>query len=251
MIAESCIFTFLRGSSSLHYKKSEMTGTIPEKQTVVRLMERPVGKVIPGVNLVVTKDVAVERATQPGEVLVKVYWISLDPAMRGWMSSRKSYIAPVELGGVMRAGAIGTVVETKSEKYKVGDYVSGLLGIQEYALMRETDLQKTMSTPGLSPRLQLGVLGLNGLTAYFGLLNIGEPKPGETVLVSAAAGATGSIVAQIAKHVIGCRTVGIAGGPEKTAWLKDTLKLDDAIDYKAENMHEALKRTCPEGIDVS
>lgn len=182
-----------------------------------------------------------------GEVLVRIVYLSLDPAMRGWMTDRKSYIEPVGLGDVMRGLVVGEVVESKAEGFAAGDRVSGALGWQNWAVAKPKELQKLPTDLPLP--LFLGPLGMTGLTAYFGLLDIGEPKEGETVLVSAAAGAVGSVVGQIAK-IQGCRVVGIAGGAEKCAHLVDDLGFDAAIDYKNEKVAERVHETCPDGVDV-
>ena len=183
-----------------------------------------------------------------GQMLVKVLFISLDPAMRGWMNEGKSYIEPVKIGDVMRAGAVGEVVESKHPKFKVGDHVSGGFGVQAYAL---SDGQGVTSVdPALAPLPKyLNVLGMPGMTAYFGLLDVGQPKPGETVVVSAATGAVGQIVGQVAK-LKGCRVIGIAGGPEKCAYAVDELGYDACIDYKAGPIHAGLAQHCPKGVDV-
>ena len=185
---------------------------------------------------------------EDGQVLVKVLYISLDPAMRGWMAEGRSYIPPVEIGEVMRAGTVGRVVESKGAKLAVGDHVSGWLGVQEYAVCDENAVFK-LNTDEIPLPTYLGALGMPGMTAYFGLLEVGAPKEGETVLVSGAAGAVGSVVGQIAK-LKGCRVVGIAGGPEKCRWIVDDLGFDAAIDYKSEDVGVALREHCPEGIDV-
>ncbi|OYV49095.1 MAG: NADP-dependent oxidoreductase [Acidocella sp. 20-58-15] len=191
-----------------------------------------------------------EPARQPdeGEVLVAVEYLSLDPAMRGWMNEGKSYIAPVKLGDVMRAGGVGKVLESKAAGFAAGDFVSGSLGVQAYATCKAKDLIKI--DPRLAPLpVYLNVLGMTGMTAYFGLLEVGEPKEGETLVVSGAAGAVGATVGQIAK-IKGCRVVGIAGGAEKCAFLINELGFDAAIDYKAGDIRTALKEACPNGIDV-
>jgi NADPH-dependent curcumin reductase len=183
-----------------------------------------------------------------GQVLVKTAYISLDPAMRGWMAEGRSYIPPVQIGEVMRAGTVGTVVESKAQKLAVGDHVSGWLGVQEYAVCEENAVFK-VDAGEIGLPTYLGALGMPGVTAYFGLLDVGAPKEGETVVVSGAAGAVGSVVGQIAK-IKGCRVVGIAGGPEKCGWIVEELGFDAAIDYKSEDVGEALREQCPEGIDV-
>src|SRR3954470_7770105 len=183
-----------------------------------------------------------------GELLVKVTHISLDPAMRGWMNEGKSYIRPVAIGEVMRAGGAGRVVASKHPAFKEGDEVAGTFGVQQYALSDGKGVRK-VDTRFAPLERYLGALGMPGMTAYFGLLDIGKPKEGDTVVVSGAAGAVGSVVGQIAK-IKGCRVVGIAGGADKCRYLVDELHFDAAIDYKAEDVKEALKRHCPKGIDV-
>jgi NADPH-dependent curcumin reductase len=183
-----------------------------------------------------------------GEVLVKVLYVSLDPAMRGWMNEGRSYVPPVGIGEVMRAATVGRVLDSRSKELAVGDHVSGWLGAQEYAVVDGNALLK-VDTEMVALPTYLGALGMPGMTAYFGLLEIGALKEGETVVVSAAAGAVGSVVGQIAK-LRGCRAVGIAGGEQKCRWIVEELGFDAAIDYKGEDVPEALKRHCPEGIDV-
>lgn len=183
-----------------------------------------------------------------GELLIRIDYISIDPAMRGWLNDAKSYIEPVQVGDVMRAGTVGEVIESKHEKFKVGDFVSGHNGVQSYAVSDGTGLYKV--DPSLAPlSYYLGVLGMPGMTGYFGLLKTGMPKAGETVVVSGAAGAVGGLVGQIAK-IKGCRVVGIAGGAEKCQFLIDELGFDAAVDYKNENVKQALKKACPKGVDV-
>ena len=191
------------------------------------------------------------RDPGPGEVLVKTLYLSLDPAMRGWMNEGRSYIAPVGIGDVMRAGGAGRVIASANPAFAVGDHVTGVLGAQEYALV-SADAAKglTKVDPKLVPLpVYVGALGVTGLTAYFGLLEVGKPKAGDTVLVSGAAGATGLVVGQIAK-IKGCRAVGIAGGPEKCNYIVKELGFDAAIDYKNENVSEGLRKHCPKGVDV-
>ncbi len=183
-----------------------------------------------------------------GEFRVKVEAISVDPAMRGWMAEGKSYIPPVVLGDVMRALAAGHVEASNHPDFLVGDAVSGLFGVQQYAMSNGSMVTKLDESQASIERWIAG-LGMPGMTAYFGLLRVGEPKKGETVLVSAASGAVGSIVGQIAK-IKGCRTVGIAGGPEKCKYVVETLGFDACIDYKAGNLYKDLGAACPDGVDV-
>ena len=195
-------------------------------------------------------DYTEEPVAEPGdgEVAVKVLYISLDPAMRGWMNDAKSYVPPVGIGEVMRAIGVGQVVESKNPDFAEGDHVTGLFGVQEYAVLDGSGLTKV--DPGLaSLPVYLNTLGMPGMTAYFGLLDIGKPEPGETVVVSGAAGAVGATVGQIAK-VKGATAVGIAGGPEKCRLLLEEYGFDTAIDYKADDVPRTLKEACPDGIDV-
>jgi NADPH-dependent curcumin reductase CurA len=183
-----------------------------------------------------------------GQVLVKTLYLSLDPAMRGWMNEGKSYIPPVELGAVMRAGGIGKVLESKDAAFKPGDFVSGSLNVQEYAILPAKHLTKV--DPKLAPLpVYLSTLGMPGLTAYFGLLDVGKPQAGQTVVVSGAAGAVGAVVGQIAK-IKGCRAVGIAGGADKCRLLTEQLGFDAAVDYKHQDVKSALRDACPNGVDV-
>ena len=184
----------------------------------------------------------------PGQVLIRVLWLSLDPYMRGRMSAAKSYAKPVEIGEVMEGGTVGEVVASNHPDYAPGDFVLSHSGWQEYAIADGDSVRKL--DPNLAPlSTALGVLGMPGMTAYTGLLNIGQPKPGETVVVAAAAGPVGSAVGQIAK-IKGCHVVGIAGGAEKCAYLLNELAFDAAIDHRAPDMPERLADACPKGIDV-
>jgi NADPH-dependent curcumin reductase CurA len=197
-----------------------------------------------------TWDLVEEAVPSPadGEVLVKVLLLSLDPAMRGWLNDVPSYVPPVGLGDVMRAIGVGLVVESRSAAVSEGAYVTGLFGVQEYAVLPGDAV--TPIDDGAAPLpTWLNVLGMPGMTAYFGLLDIGEPEPGQTVLVSGAAGAVGATVGQIAK-LKGCRAVGIAGGPEKCRKLIDEFGFDAAIDYKNDDLRAALKEKCPDRVDV-
>ena len=183
-----------------------------------------------------------------GQILVKNQYLSLDPAMRGWMNEGKSYIPPVGLGEVMRALGVGQVIASAHPDFAVGDYVNGALGVQDYFLGEPRGFYKV--DPKLSPLpVYLSALGMTGMTAYFALLEVGAPKAGETVVISGAAGAVGSIAGQIAK-LKGCRVVGIAGGKEKCNLLIEELGFDGVIDYKNEDVIAGLKRECPKGVDV-
>jgi NADPH-dependent curcumin reductase CurA len=188
------------------------------------------------------------RAPEDGEALVKVLMLSLDPAMRGWMNDVPSYVPPVGLGEVMRAIGVGQVVESKHDRLSEGDHVTGLFGIQEYATL-SGDALTPVDTELAPLATYLNVLGMPGMTAYFGLLDIGKPEEGDTVVVSGAAGAVGATVGQIAK-IKGCRTVGIAGGPEKCQMLIDDFGFDAAIDYKNDELLPALREKCPNRVNV-
>ena len=183
-----------------------------------------------------------------GEFRVKIHYVSLDPAMRGWVAEGRSYISPVAIGAVMRAYSAGMVDVSNHPAFKPGDAVQGLFGVQRYGISNGAGVIKVDTR--LAPLERwLGGLGMPGWTAYFGLLDVGEPKPGETVVVSAASGAVGSIVGQIAR-IKGCRAVGIAGGPEKCRYLTEELGFDAAVDYKAGRLAADLRSACPDGIDV-
>jgi NADPH-dependent curcumin reductase len=183
-----------------------------------------------------------------GELLVQVLYVSLDPAMRGWMNEGRSYVPPIGIGELMRALGVGIVTASRHPGLAIGDYVSGLFGVQEYALTDGKGVRKVDAKLVPLPKY-LSILGMTGMTAYFGLLDTGQPKAGETVVVSAAAGAVGSIVGQIAK-IKTCRVVGIAGGPEKCRYIVDELGFDGSIDYKSEDVRHSLRKHCPSGIDV-
>ena len=185
---------------------------------------------------------------QDGELLVRTHYISLDPAMRGWMNEARSYIPPIKLGDVMRALAVGEVTASRNKGFSEGDHVVGAFGMQDYAISDGAGVQKVDASQAPLP-LFISALGMPGMTAYFGLMDVGAPKAGETVVVSAASGAVGALVGQIAR-IKGCRAVGLAGGPEKCAYVRDTLGFDAVIDYKAGNIGQALTEQCPKGIDV-
>jgi NADPH-dependent curcumin reductase CurA len=211
----------------------------------IRLAARPVGLPKP-----TDWEYVEEPAPQPqdGQVLVRVEYVSLDPAMRGWMNDVRSYVPPVQIGAVMRAGGVGQVIESRSADFSVGEQVFGTFGVQRYAVSDAAGLTAVDTDVAPAPA-HLGVLGIGGLTAYFGLLDIGRPSPGQTVVVSGAAGAVGSVAGQIAR-IKGCRVVGIAGGPEKCSWLRDELGFDAAIDYKGGDLRGELRRHTPDGVDV-
>lgn len=218
-----------------------MTGTNHQ----FRLAARPVGLPRRDDWMYIEEPV---RQPRQGEFLAKILYISLDPAMRGWMREGKSYIPPVALGEVMRALALGRVVESQRDSFSAGDYVYGPLGVQEYAVSNGAAISKV--DPRIAPLpVFLGTLGMPGMAAFFGLLDVGRPQAGETVVVSGAAGAVGSVVGQIAK-IKGCKVVGIAGSKQKCDYVTKTLGFDAAIDYKTENVMRLLPQHCPNGIHV-
>jgi NADPH-dependent curcumin reductase len=188
------------------------------------------------------------RELHEGELLIRVLFLSLDPAMRGWMNQSRSYVPPVAIGEVMRGLGVGQVAASKNPQFAVGEHVSGTFGVQEYFISEGKGLIEVDPRVAPLPTF-LNLLGMTGMTAYFGLLETGQPQLGETVVVSAAAGAVGSVVGQIAK-IKGCRAVGIAGGADKCRYLVTALGFDAAIDYKSENVTEALRKSCPQGINI-
>jgi NADPH-dependent curcumin reductase len=211
----------------------------------LRLAARPVGQ---------PRSTDWEHVEEPvgepgdGELLVQVLYLSIDPAMRGWMNAGKSYIRPVEIGEVMRAGAVGRVIASRHTDFAVGDHVSGSFGVQEYCVSDGRGVTKV--DPALAPLpVYLGTLGMSGMTAYFGLLDIGRPEPGQTVVVSGAAGAVGNVVGQVAK-ILGCRVIGIAGGERKCRSVVEEFGFDAAIDYQTEDVRKALREHAPDGVDV-
>ncbi len=219
------------------------------KNHQVRLASRPVG--LPTrANWCFTEEAVAEPG--PGGVLVKTLYLSLDPAMRGWMNEGKSYIPPVEINAVMRAGGVGKVIASNNPAFAVGDYVNAGLDVQEYCLISQENIKRS-GIFKIDPRLGLttwtNVLGMPGMTGFFGLLEVGLPKAGETVVVSGAAGAVGQTVGQIAK-LKGCRVVGIAGGQAKCDWVVRELGFDACIDYKNADVRKGLKEHCPNGVDI-
>ena len=183
------------------------------------------------------------------QFLVRNEYLSVEPAMRGWVSAVTNYSTPVGIGEVMRAFSAGTIVASRHPNYREGDTVMGMLGWQEYSISDGSTVTRKVKEKDLPLSLSLGILGLNGVTAYFGLLDVGQPRPGDTVVVSTAAGAVGSAVGQIAK-LMGCRTVGLTGGPTKCKLCLEEFGYDEAIDYKGGALAVALAQACPRGIDV-
>ncbi len=190
------------------------------------------------------------RGPDHGEVLLKNLYLSIDPAIRGWMSDAKSYLPPIAIGEPIRSGTLSQIVQSNAEGWPVGQIVQGLAAWESFSTVPVSNLHgKVKTIEGIPLHAMLSVLGGTGLTAYFGLLEVGRPKEGETVLVSAAAGGVGSIVGQIAR-IKGCRAVGLTGSDDKCRWLTDTLGYDTAINYKTTDLRSALKEACPQGIDV-
>ncbi len=226
------------------------SASIPQQRNhQFRLAARPVG--LPRTSDWSRTDEPIGELAE-GEILIKVLYLSLDPAMRGWMNEGKSYIPPVGLGEVMRAGGVGRVIASRSALFAVGDVVSALTGVQEFWRGQADDkfAGVTRIDPHMAPLpTWLNALGMPGMTGYFGLTEIGRPKAGETVLVSGAAGAVGQTVGQVARH-LGCRAVGIAGGREKCDFVVNELGFDSCIDYKNAALRDELKVHCPKGVDV-
>jgi len=216
----------------------------------VRLAARPVG--LPHLD---NWQFTTEPVAEPpqGGMLVKNLMLSLDPAMRGWMNEGRSYIAPVGIGEVMRAGGVGRVIASSNSRWPVGTYLSGMLGVQQYSVFDDRSIPRSALAP-IDPQLAplsswLNALGMPGMTGYFGLLEVGLPKAGETVVVSGAAGAVGQMVGQVAK-IMGCHAVGIAGGADKCQFVVNDLGFDACIDYKTDSVRDGLKEHCPNGVDI-
>ncbi|HUU73106.1 MAG TPA: NADP-dependent oxidoreductase, partial [Burkholderiales bacterium] len=216
------------------------------KNRQVRLKVRPEG--IPQAANFEIVEVPVPDLAE-NEILIRNIYLSVDPAMRGWIVDKAGYSAPVAIGAVMRSFACGKVVASRNPEYSEGELVTGMFGWQDYAAVDTSVVQRKITERNVPLSASLGVLGLNGVTAYFGLLEVGQPAKGETVVVSTAAGSVGSCVGQIA-NTLGCRTVGIAGGAKKTRLCLDEFGFDAAIDYKSVGLDAALAAACPDGVDV-
>ena len=224
-----------------------MTGaSVATNHRVIKMASHPAGAL---------EDDDFELVDEPvpepadGEALVRTLYLSLDPAIRVWMNGIDTYVPGIHVGDVMRAGGLGEVVQSRNAAYTEGDLVFGMMQWSEYCIARAGP-DGMMALPRQEPITAfLSVLGVTGLTAYFGMLDVAQPKEGETVVVSGAAGAVGSVAGQIGK-IIGCRVVGIAGGPEKCEWITDELGFDAWIDYKSQDVAARLRETCPDGIDV-
>lgn len=212
----------------------------------LRLARRPTG--LPGPQDFTLATQSLSTELQPGHVLIKVLYLSIDPAMRVWISGQKTYFQPVNPGDLMPGLALGEVIQSSSSKFQPGDLVRGMMGWQDYVVCPDSDLQRLPKDK--NPSQHLGVLGINGLSAYIGLVTIGDIKAGETVLISTAAGAVGSVAVQIAKAK-GCRVVGIAGSEEKCEWVRSVLGADVCFNYKSvRSLREAVRQHCPSGVDV-
>ena len=212
----------------------------------VRLNERPNG--LPEKKIWSFNEENFDLKLDDNQFIIKNEFISLDPAMRGWLNDTRSYIKPVDVGDVMRAGTVGKIIKSNNKYFNEGDYVSGWGGVQDYTITNGENFQK-INDDKVSKELYLGVLGMPGFTAYFGILREGQIKEGETVVVSAAAGAVGSVVGQIAK-IKGCKVIGIAGGENKCKYVTEELNFDHCLDYKSDNFFRELKDKCKGGVDV-
>jgi NADPH-dependent curcumin reductase CurA len=193
-------------------------------------------------------DRTLDQRPGPGELLVRTLMLSCDPAQKGWMENAGGYAAPTEIGDVMPAGGVGEVIESRAPEFAPGDLVQGVLGWCEEAVVKAAAMRPVVREPD-APRLNLGLLGSSGLTAYLGLTHVGEPRPGDTLVITGAAGAVGTIVGQLGK-LAGCHVIGIAGGERKCRWLTDELGFDAAIDYKAEKAKQRVRELAPDGIDI-
>jgi NADPH-dependent curcumin reductase CurA len=241
-VGASSSISFLANRSSEPYF---IRGGAMDQNRQFKLISRPVGMVKRSDFEFTTVEVP---EPGPGQALVRVQYVSLDPAMRGWMNEGKSYVPPVGLGEVMRAIGLGRVVASSDPSLQQGDTVVGPTGVQDFVVGKASAFTKIDPRLAPLPRF-LGALGMTGMTAYFGLLEIGQPKAGETVVVSGAAGAVGALVGQIAK-LKGCRAVGIAGGPDKCLYLVEELGFDAAVDYRKGDVRAGLKQHCEKGIDI-
>ena len=212
----------------------------------VRLNERPNG--LPEKKIWSFNEENFDLNLDENEFIIKNEFISLDPAMRGWLNDARSYIKPVDVGDVMRAGTVGKIMKSNNKYFNEGDYVSGWGGVQDYTITNGENFQK-INDDKVPKESYLGVLGMPGFTAYFGILREGQIKEGETVVVSAAAGAVGSVVGQIAK-IKGCKVIGIAGGENKCKYVTEELNFDHCLDYKSDNFFRELKDKCKGGVDV-
>ncbi|MEC7735260.1 MAG: NADP-dependent oxidoreductase [Pseudomonadota bacterium] len=216
---------------------------------MLKLKSRPEGEVTSENFELIEEEV---RDLADGEILIKVLYLSFDPTQRGWLNDVPSYIPPVQIGEVMRAASVGQVVESRNDQFNVGDVVQGSFGWQEYSITTGTDgFMSVQKIPeGIPPTSPLSIYGITGLTAYFGMLDIGKPQDNDTVLVSGAAGATGSVAGQIARINGATNIIGIAGGPEKCKWVVEEAGFDSCIDYKNENVAERIPELAPKGLNI-
>jgi len=213
----------------------------------VVLAERPTGMVDEGTTRIEESDMP---RPGEGEALARVRYISIDPTIRTWMDDAPGYLPPIAIDEVVRSGGVAEVVESNCERYAPGDLLFGMTGWQEYVIADEGERAMQSLPAGVSPTVALGAFGITGMTAYFGMLDVGRVKEGDVVVVSGAAGATGSTAGQIAKVKGAEKVIGIAGGPQKCAWITEELGFDDAIDYKAEDVGARLREAAPNGIDL-
>jgi len=220
---------------------------MPELNRRLVLAERPSGNVDDS-TIRVERDPIPEPG--PGEALVRTRFISIDPTIRTWMDDKPGYLPPIGVGDVVRAAGIGEVVSSNTDRYAAGDMVFGTLGWQDYAIADEGEGAVRVLPAEVDPHAALSVFGLTGLTAYFGLIDVGRVKEGDVVVVSGAAGATGSVAGQLARIKGASKVIGIAGGPEKCAWLTDELGFDAAIDYRSADVGAELSAACPDRIDL-
>ena len=211
------------------------------------LAARPTGMVDASI---VTQDEVAIPAPEPGQALVRVQFLSIDPTIRTWMDDAPGYLPPIGIGDVIRGAGVGTVLASRSDRYAEGDLVFGMLGWQDYVIGDEGPGAFQVLPAGVEPKLALNLFGVNGMTAYFGLLDVGQLRPDDTVVISGAAGATGSAVGQIAKIKGAGKVVGLAGSDEKCRWIVEDLGFDEAINYKTEPVGRRLREACPHGIDL-
>ena len=220
---------------------------VNEHNRRIVLAERPSGLVNDGTTRVETEPIP---DLADGEALVRVRYLSIDPTIRTWMDDVPSYLPPIQIGEVIRSGGVGEVVESRTDAYRPGQLLFGMTGWQEYVITDTGERAMQVLPDGVSPAVAIGILGVTGMTAYFGVIDVGQVKDGDVVVVSGAAGATGSAAGQIAKIKGAKKVVGIAGGAEKCAYIVDELGFDDAIDYKNADVAARLRETCPNGIDL-
>src|SRR5215212_334277 len=220
---------------------------VTEQNRRLVLAERPSGLVNDNTTRLETSDLPELR---DGEALVKVRYLSIDPTIRTWMDDVPGYLPPIQIDEVIRSGGVGEIVESRSDAYRAGQLVFGMTGWQDYVVVDEGERAMQILPEGVPPGIAIGILGVTGMTAYFGITDVGQIAAGDVVVISGAAGATGSAAGQVAKIKGAKKVVGIAGGAEKCAYIVDELGFDEAIDYKNENVAARLRQTCPDGIDL-